>query len=260
MNSPIVYTALMGRYHRLVEQPIAATSGARFVCFTDDPDLRSETWEIVNVEPLFPWDPTRSARMLKIRPDNDLLKSANESLWIDNRIVLRRDPQDLLDSWLTDDAPMALPIHSYRATVGEEFSKVLVNGFDKAERIREQLHYMNQYAPQVLQERPYWTAILARRRDPRVDRAMETWHNMVLRHSRRDQLSVNYAFAKHKLAPNGIPLDNFGSEWHEWLGHDAAPKDANILFDAGYRYTVPRHAMDRLRVNKVARFVDRMIP
>jgi hypothetical protein len=63
-----VYTALIGGYEVLNEQPIAATSSLPFICLTDDPELRSETWQIRRVEPLFGLDSIRSQREFKLRP------------------------------------------------------------------------------------------------------------------------------------------------------------------------------------------------
>jgi len=60
-----VYTALIGNYEKLNEQPVARQSGIPFICLTDDPKLSSETWRIVQVSPLFRADPVRSQRLLK---------------------------------------------------------------------------------------------------------------------------------------------------------------------------------------------------
>lgn len=49
-----VYTALLGRYEELNEQPTALNTDIPFICFTDDPNLVSETWQIHLVDPLFP--------------------------------------------------------------------------------------------------------------------------------------------------------------------------------------------------------------
>jgi len=67
-----VYTTLVGGYEALNEQPVAANSRFAFICLTDDPDLRSETWQIRRVEPLFRLDPIRSQRALKLLPHEHL--------------------------------------------------------------------------------------------------------------------------------------------------------------------------------------------
>ncbi|MRX33741.1 hypothetical protein [Aminobacter sp. MDW-2] len=39
------------------QQPVASRSQLPFICLTDDPALRSESWDCRVVEPLFPQDP-----------------------------------------------------------------------------------------------------------------------------------------------------------------------------------------------------------
>jgi hypothetical protein len=63
-----VYTALTGRYEKLVEQPVAHRSSVPFICFTDDPELVSGTWEIRPLKPLLGDDHVRSQREYKLRP------------------------------------------------------------------------------------------------------------------------------------------------------------------------------------------------
>ena len=62
----VVYTVLIGDYEQLNEQPQVTTSGIDFVCFTDDTELKSETWNIRVIEPRFPRDSVRSQRYLKM--------------------------------------------------------------------------------------------------------------------------------------------------------------------------------------------------
>src|SRR5205823_4573179 len=47
----VVYTVLMGRYEPLLEQHVASHFDTDLVCFTDDGDASSATWEIRHVEP-----------------------------------------------------------------------------------------------------------------------------------------------------------------------------------------------------------------
>jgi hypothetical protein len=95
-----VYTTLFGGYEVLNEQPIAPTSRLPFICLTDDPDLRSETWQIRQVEPLFGVDPIRSQRALKLRPHVHLL-DFDCSIYIDNSVVLKTPPEALVEQYLS---------------------------------------------------------------------------------------------------------------------------------------------------------------
>ncbi|WP_372621837.1 ATP-grasp fold amidoligase family protein [Falsiroseomonas sp.] len=225
-----VYTALTGGYERLNEQPMARRSGLRFICLTDDPELRSESWECRLVRPAFRMDPVRSQRDLKIRPHLHL-PEFDASLYIDNSVVLKQPPEAL---WAARDirAGLSLPRHTGRETLLDEFVAVARMGLDDQARIFEQLNHYQLVHPAVLEERPWWTAILLRehhRADVR-DFA-EIWAAHVLRYSRRDQLSVNVALRESGLLPYVLPLDNRRSGFHRWpvtpgRVRDAGPRSA----------------------------------
>lgn len=248
-----VYTAVFGRYEAIVEQPIARDSDARFFCFTDDPTATSATWEIHVISERIQDDPTRSARQMKILGHN-LLSEFDETLWIDNRVLLKERPEVLLDAWLKDH-DMALPSHSYRSSVREEFRTVLRSGLDDPYKVREQLQTYEALASGVLEARPFWTAILARRQTPSVQLTMRTWMDNVLRFSKRDQLSVNYAVAKCKLKPLVLAVDNFESEWHRWINTSELPKNRAVRFwrNHGFQYPWWLRIADRVRSSRLVR-------
>jgi hypothetical protein len=212
-----MYTALFGDYEDLNETAAPDLGDVRAICFTDDPTLRSDFWEIQVVQPRFPFDLIRSARMIKIL-GHPLLDQFEQSLWIDNSVTLRVSPSELLDEWLAE-ADFALPRHSYRLSVLAEFDAVASRGYDDPTRVYEQLLHYSESAPDILQERPYWSAILARRKTDDVGAVMRTWAEHVLRYSRRDQLSLNLAVANPPFAVNAVELDNFASRYHQWPTH-----------------------------------------
>lgn len=204
----------MGRYEQLNEQVVAAGSSIDFVCFTDDRELVSSTWTVRYIEPRFPLDSVRSARFVKVRGQS-LLADYDESLWIDNAVLLRVTPETILDAWLAD-TDLAMPRHSFRTTVLGEFDAVVTSGFDDPARVFEQLIHYSTLQAGALSEVPYWTAILARRHVPVVDEAMQVWWEHLLRYSRRDQLSINFVLDALQIPATGVELDNQDSKWHKW--------------------------------------------
>jgi hypothetical protein len=209
-----VYTALLGGYEELNEQPTALDTVIPFICFTDDPNLVSETWQIHLTDPLFPHDMVRSQRDIKIR-GHEALAQFDETLYIDNSVSLKQVPDIVLDEWLAS-TDLAVSLHSYRDRVIDEFDEVVALGLDDPSRVHEQLmHYAHLYS-EVLYERPYWNGILARRHTEAVNKAMQLWFDHVLRYSRRDQLSANVAFSLAGIRVRGIEHDNLGSTMHRW--------------------------------------------
>ena len=130
--------------------------------------------------------------------------------------MLTQPPEEVLDRYLTS-FEFALPAHSDRNSLIDNLLEVANIGLDDPVCISEQLDHYTSSDPGALDERPYWTAILARRhRAHNVQRALEIWAAHVLRYSRRDQLSANVAFRQSGLTPNTIEIDNYTSWFHTW--------------------------------------------
>jgi hypothetical protein len=211
-----VYTALLGGYEQLVEQPVAASSHVDFVCFTDDERITSETWTIRHVEPVFVHDASRSQRALKIRA-HAAVPEYDVSLYVDNSVLLKVPPERLIEALLPPEADFAAMAHSYHDTVADEFRVVAGRGLDSASRLAEQEHHYRLSDPESLASRPVKSCLLLRRHHaPRVVAAMESWFRHVLRYSRRDQLSVRYCLREAGLEPLLHDLDNFESAYHRW--------------------------------------------
>lgn len=209
-----VYTALLGDYEDISEQPVARETDIPFICFTDRDDLVSDTWTIVKVDVPFRFDLVRSQRHYKIQ-GHPMLAGFDETLYIDNSVLLEVTPDVILDAWL-EDADFAVSRHSWRDRVIDEFDEIVRLNYDDAGRVNEQLlHYAEAY-PEVMDEHPFWNGMLARRRTPEVAETMRIWFEHVLRYSRRDQLSANVAFSIGPAQVKPIEQDNNLSPWHRW--------------------------------------------
>ncbi len=210
-----VFTALFGGYELLNEQPMAQQSDIPFVCFTDDPELRSETWQMRLISPLFAMDPARSQRDFKLRPHVHLAEF-DTSLYIDNAVVLSRPPEEIFERYITASG-FALAKNELRQTVLDEFLEVARRGYDDPSRVFEQLNHYTLTCPEVLEERPYWGGILVRdHREPAVRAMLDIWCANVMRYSRRDQLSLNASFKQSGLVPEDMDIDNYSSWFHTW--------------------------------------------
>ena len=215
MSKACVYTVLTGDYETLNEQPAAHQSDLRFICLTDNPDLTSDTWEIQQVRPLLAMDPIRSQRDIKIRPYR-YLPSWDVTLYIDNSVILRANPQGLFDLFETGKG-LATFNHSGRETVLDEFIVVLEQGLDDQNKILEQLNHYMISDPDILKESPIQSSVILRDSgNSKVREAMEIWSAHVFRYSRRDQLSANVAFHTADLDPQLLPIDRSASPFHSW--------------------------------------------
>lgn len=135
---------------------------------------------------------------------------------VDNSVILTQPPEFIFEEYFRPRG-FRLPAHSFRDIVLDEFLEVSRLGLDDQNRIFEQLNHYAIDCPEILQEKPYWSAILLRDHRLGAVRAMsEIWAGHVLRYSRRDQLSVNMAFRQSGLTPDVMPIDNFSSWFHTW--------------------------------------------
>jgi hypothetical protein len=210
-----VYTALVGNYERLNEQPIALRSDIPFICFTDDPNLRSETWQVRPVACALARDFPRSQREIKLRP-HKYLPDFEASLYIDSNILLTERPEAIFERYFPASG-LALARHSFRRTVGDEFVEVYNNGLDDPGKFVEQLDHYLATCPDILDERPFWGGLLLCDLRSEPTRALlELWFTHVLRYSRRDQLAFNYVARQLGFAPDAIEIDNHTSWFHRW--------------------------------------------
>lgn len=216
-NTRCVYTTLIGSYESLNEQPVAASSAVPFICLTDDPSLQSETWQVVQVPTTFPMDPIRSQRLLKLGAHRiTALADFDASLYIDNSVILKARPEEIFEK-MPWKSGMGIALHSFRATVHDEFLEVARLGLDDQSRIFEQLNHYLITHEEVLCKQPLWGAILLRdHQNAHVRDAMDIWAAHVLRYSRRDQLSLHVALHMSHLSADVWTLDNHDSWFHRW--------------------------------------------
>ena len=219
----IIYTVLIGSNNEgLNSQPHIKDSKYRHVCLTDNKSLISNDWEIINVEPIFPKDASRSQRYFKLKP-HIIFPNYKYSLYFDNTIIFKVKIEEFLDEILTDkiineNQPFFLaPKHSYRKDLISEFKIALKYNRANHFKIYEQLnHYVNTNN-KILKKRPYWAGIILRNHNnEKIIKHSEIWFSHLCRYTRRDQLSLLYAAQQAKITIYEFKIDNRKSEYHTW--------------------------------------------
>jgi len=204
----------MGISERLNEQPAAAFSNAEFICFTDQANLKSDTWQIRVIQPEVFGDTHRSSRVVKISAYREFGEDA-KTLYIDNTVILQCDPEPIVDQWLKMHS-IAMMKHSNRESVLAEFDACMAYKLDDQTKLKEQLKIYRSQIPSVLTRQPFWGGLIARRNDAAADKFSHEWMTHVLRYSRRDQLSVNAAQYLSDSCINAIPGLITETGWHKW--------------------------------------------
>jgi hypothetical protein len=192
----VVYTAIYGDKDDLKE-PSVDLEGCSLVCFTDNKYLKSKVFD-VRVYPSIHSDPARSAKIFKVLP-HLFFADYEYSLWIDGSVIFKRgDIRALIDNYLREhDA--AFFAHRDRDCIYDEAEACIILQKDNEEIIRKQIkQYRDEgYPPHDgLVENGF---ILRRHLSTDVIRVDEDWWAQIVRFSRRDQVSFNYAAWKNNF-------------------------------------------------------------
>lgn len=188
----VVYTAIFGGKDVLKDPP--DSERCDFVCFTDNPDLQSDIWDIRVCQPTGA-DPRRSAKLYKINP-HLFLPEYGYSIWIDGSVRIKDAGfYDLSDAVLKDH-DMALYRHPARNCIYQEFEECVKIKKDKKRKMCRQIHgYRKAGYPE---NNGLVSGVIIFRRNSEVVRKInEEWWREIELGSVRDQLSFNYVAWKN---------------------------------------------------------------
>ena len=231
-----IYTCVIGAGYELPTIP--ERDNLEYICFTDQENLKGNGWQIHAVEPILKDDPARSSRDPKIRP-HLWLKKHRRSIYIDPSVLLRVGGRRLWSNLIPrSDLVFGCFEHSFRATLEDEYREIKSYGLDTAlnlSRLRKMTRAV--YGKEVFRKKPYWGGIIARRHhDPSCIHLMERWYALVMKYSRRDQLSLPLIiqdFPSDKV--HILKFDIFESRLHSWPAPGYARPSHYFQFDQAGR-------------------------
>lgn len=178
----VAYTAIFGGSDRLKAAPIGAD---RCVCFTDDPKLSSNGWEVVCQIP--PEEkPRRTARVLKMTPHR-LFPKATASIWVDGSIAIQDWPALVRD---IGGAEIACLAHPDRSNCYDEGRMVirLERACPSSVKDALELYALAGFRPTALST----TGLFFRRHTDRMAAFNELWRDHLDRFGTNDQVHVDY--------------------------------------------------------------------
>ena len=184
----VVYSALLGDVTRDIVAAPPAGCDAKYVLFTNGPAV--EGWERVEVSATLDRSPRMTARLLKANPEL-WFPNVDATVWIDAGARLLRPVADLVR---LGDAVAAFR-HHRRGCLADEGRAVARRDARHDEAVARQLGEYRRLcfdpdAPRAITV----TGLLVRRgRDVRVRAFNEVWQAQLMRHTLRDQLSIDYA-------------------------------------------------------------------
>ena len=258
MNKKVIYTAIFGTEYYLHE-PEIPIEGYDFICFTNDPNLKSDVWDVRQVTTIYKEADgalTRNARKYKSLPHR-YLKEYDISIWMDGDLKIT-DNIDLLTQEHLKENKLALLDHSLcgMTTTGNLNRRSCV--YDEAKFIKwaGDNHPRKSYKDNInvilsQMERYYkegypannglarTSVVFRKHNDPQVIKTMERWWEEMKYGSRRDQLSFNYSAWKNNLSFKYIQEDIDDNKWFKlmkrWRQHRKKEKQKAIEFQKEFQ-------------------------
>jgi len=187
-NKLVVYTALftddIKQVHGLL--PEYNVAGIEFICFTNTPYLKSNTWDIRVVD--LEGGARKTARKYKTLP-HKYLPDYGAWIWMDNSCIFKYHPRDLFDYYM-NGYDMCVHEHCDRTSIIDEARIILEYKLDDPDIVNLQLtRYLNNgYQETGL----YETGILMRRNTNKIINFNKMWWNEIKNNSIRDQISFPY--------------------------------------------------------------------
>ena len=196
----VVYTAIFGDYENLLE-PKFINEDLDYICFTDNPNLKSNFWEIKLVDnPNL--DNVRKARKVKILP-HEYVKEYDYSIWVDAGFQIIGDIKKFINLYSTGKSFMSC-IHTNRNCIYDEATECILQKKDNEQVFNAQI---NKYKKENYPEKYGLIesgVIYRRHNDPKIIKAMDDWCSEVINFSNRDQISLPYVLWK-----NNLPIDKY---------------------------------------------------
>lgn len=197
MAGTVVFTSIFGNYDDL-NDPIVISDSIKYVCFTDNPDMQSETWDVRIMPSHIPDDPHRSSRLIKLC-GHRFLSEFDYSFYIDGNMILKVVP-DVPN--LLNGKSIAAEKHPARDCVYDEVAACDYFGKEDLAVMTDQVNDYRFFGFPA-HAGLFQCGVLARNwSDPMVCRLCELWWQHILHYSKRDQLSFPFVF--RDFAVNGF--------------------------------------------------------
>lgn len=197
-QSIVVYTAIFGGYDQLRE-PRQRASGVQYICYTDNPNLKSDAWQIRLCQPT--GDPWLQAKRFKILAHEAL--NCDISLWIDGRIGLH----DLNGSIEHFNAELSLRRHPQRSCIYAEATHCKRVRRGDPERIDAAVaRYASEGHPANY---GLWMGgVVLRKHTPSVEAFNREWWRELVAGTSRDQIILPVLLRRHGLSFQTLANDS----------------------------------------------------
>ena len=227
----VVYTCIVGSYDtvKLPEYPEFDTD---YVLFTDSGASGAGIWKI-RPTTYFGSDPTRTARFVKTHP-HLLLAEYDVAIWIDANIQILGDISPMVENFLRSGHAVGCVLHPARKTIYEEYIICKNRKKDDGDVMQRQIdaYRVEGYDHEDLIETNFLMFDL---KNKHLSEFLNRWWREIDAHSKRDQLSINYAFWKTDMRWHRLMEPPYSVRNHEnfaFVRHDGGTGTSKKLVEA----------------------------
>ena len=198
-----IYVAITDNYDS-IKLPEHLNPAFDYILFTDCSVPDTGIWQIRPIT-YFNSEKARTARFVKMHP-HTLLSDYDVAVWIDSNIMILDDMEFLIRQFLSSGKALGAVPHPSRESIYEEIISCTNRGKDEVNVMREQMakYKRESFSHCDLIESNFMIFNL---RHEEIDRFLNDWWRELDLHSKRDQLSLNYALSK------------VGLDWHRLMNH-----------------------------------------
>ncbi len=213
----VIYTAIFGGYDRLREIPLEiqqeeTTEDVSWICFTDDPTLRSNTWKVqhclmhIGSRVKHVGSRVMIAKEIKVLSHDLYFNYYDRSIWIDGSFSVHGPLWNWFDQIGTND--IGLFRHTCRKCLYREIEACQQKDKDHPDVLEAaKLHYLELGHP------PNWGlwmgGILLRQHNVNVESFNESWWNEIESGTSRDQISLPFVLRKTGINFHSFPTGSW---------------------------------------------------
>ena len=198
-----VYLVIIGDYN-ILHEPTVITPGWDYICFTDDPKLKSKHWEIRVVSDDDELGNRKFSRKIWRLPHR-YLGEYDMSISIGGQSYPNCNLDDFVNIFLPKDEKIDMVMHDRKLRKGvyHEAAKCIAKKKDDPKLIDRQMDF---YRKEGLPDDTGIFScgiIIQKRSRSNVEEHCEKWWEQIKKWSYRDQLSFTYVWWKYKLVNIG---------------------------------------------------------
>lgn len=213
----VIYTAITGNYDN-VKEPKYINPAFDYILFTNNPEIKSDIWQVRLVDNDEQLDNVRLARRIKIL-GHEYLPEYDYSIWVDSKFEITDNLEEYILAYRRQE-PILCFTHYVNDCVYKEKELCSLLKNDSSEIMEAQIErYRKEGYP--IENGLVESGILVRDfKNERLHKVMETWWREILNGSRRDQLSFNYACWKNDFMYDSTDLFIYDNKYVKVYAHN----------------------------------------